>query len=153
MSKIGSIFSKKKNNFPGLELAVGLSVDYAAHVAHSFLIARAPSSVSNSRKYRALIAVRHIGTAVLSGAGSTLLALSFLSFSKTYVLRAFFKIFLLVIIFGLWHGLLLLPVVLSTIGPRSLRATQKKVLQGKNSPNTLIIVVTSEVKIFMLRIL
>ncbi|XP_014230059.1 protein patched homolog 3-like [Trichogramma pretiosum] len=118
----------------GLELAVGLSVDYAAHVAHAFLNAHEVTGAKNrlsERSARALKAVRHIGAAVLFGAGSTLLALSLLSTSKAYVFRAFFKIFLLVIVFGLFHGLLLLPVVLSTIGPRSL----KRKLRGDESLN------------------
>lgn len=105
----------------GLELAVGLSVDYAAHVAHAFLNASTEDKKVQDRKTRTLIAVKHIGAAVAYGAGSTLLALSMLAFSDAYVFRAFFKIFFLVIIFGLWHGLFLLPIVLSTIGPRSLR--------------------------------
>lgn len=110
-------------------MAVGLSVDYAAHVAHAFLNAGEISGASRSvdRSSRALKAMRHIGAAVLFGAGSTLLALSLLSFSRAYVFRAFFKIFLLVIVFGLWHGLLFLPVVLSTIGPRSLHTDFRKV--------------------------
>lgn len=103
----------------GLELAVGLSVDYAAHVAHAFLIAKSQDGKLN-RRSRILTAVRHIGAAVTYGAGSTLLALSLLVFSRAYVFQSFFKIFLLVIVIGLWHGLFLLPVVLSTIGPRSL---------------------------------
>ncbi|KAK2582155.1 hypothetical protein KPH14_004514 [Odynerus spinipes] len=105
----------------GLELAVGLSVDYAAHVAHAFLNAPSQDKEPQDRKIRALVAVKHIGAAVAYGAGSTLLALSMLAFSDAYVFRAFFKIFFLVITFGLWHGLFLLPVVLSTVGPRSLR--------------------------------
>ena len=60
--------------------------------------------------------------AVAYGAGSTLLALSMMAFSESYVFHAFLKIFVLVILFGLWHGLFLLPVILSTIGPRSLRS-------------------------------
>lgn len=98
-------------------------MDYAAHVAHAFLNAADTPGANHraDRSIRALKAMRHIGAAVLFGAGSTLLALSLLSFSQAYVFRAFFKIFLLVIAFGLWHGLLLLPVVLSTIGPRSLK--------------------------------
>lgn len=110
----------------GLELAVGLSVDYAAHVAHAFLNASSKENNDQDRKIRALIAVKHIGAAVAYGAGSTLLALSMLAFSDAYVFRAFFKIFLLVILFGLWHGLLLLPIVLSTVGPRSLRHNNKR---------------------------
>ncbi|KAG7201439.1 hypothetical protein KM043_004199 [Ampulex compressa] len=106
----------------GLELAIGLSVDYAAHVAHAFLNASSEGGTKGQvRTSRALFAVRHIGAAVAYGAGSTLLALSMMSFSTAYVFRSFFKIFFLVIVFGLWHGLLFLPVVLSAIGPRSLR--------------------------------
>lgn len=113
--------------FIGLELAVGLSVDYAAHVAHAFL-----NSHGEDRSSRALIAVRHIGAAVLYGAGSTLLAQSLMAFSESYVFQTFWKIFLLVIFFGLWHGLLLLPVILSTIGPSSLRTETKKITQINN---------------------
>nr|XP_012232571.1 PREDICTED: Niemann-Pick C1 protein-like [Linepithema humile]XP_012232572.1 PREDICTED: Niemann-Pick C1 protein-like [Linepithema humile] len=109
----------------GLELAVGLSVDYAAHVAHAFLNAESQEDDDNARTTRALIAVRHIGAAVAYGAGSTLLAVSMLAFSTSYIFMAFFRIFSLVILFGLWHGLILLPVVLSTIGPRSLRVMQR----------------------------
>ncbi|XP_058809233.1 NPC intracellular cholesterol transporter 1-like isoform X2 [Phymastichus coffea] len=123
----------------GLELAVGLSVDYAAHVAHGFLNAADVPGTNRrtDRSIRTLKAMRHIGAAVLFGAGSTLLALSLLSFSQAYVFRAFFKIFLLVIVFGLWHGLLLLPVVLSTIGPRSLRTNfRNKSVQSRTSDGT-----------------
>ncbi|XP_066584061.1 patched domain-containing protein 3-like [Prorops nasuta] len=109
----------------GLELAVGLSVDYAAHVAHAFLNANSTKSGQEGRTERILISMRHIGAAVAYGAGSTLLALSMLAFSDAYVFQSFFKIFLLVILFGLWHGLILLPVILSTIGPRSLHRMQK----------------------------
>ncbi|XP_012536328.1 NPC intracellular cholesterol transporter 1 isoform X2 [Monomorium pharaonis] len=109
----------------GLELGVGLSVDYAAHVAHAFLNAESREDDNNARRTRALIAVRHIGAAVAYGAGSTLLAVSMLAFSSSYVFTVFFRIFSLVILFGLWHGLFLLPVVLSSIGPQSLRVTQQ----------------------------
>ena len=110
--------------FPGLELSVGLSVDYAAHVAHAFLTAGSSDGKSN-RRLRILTAVRHIGAAVTYGAGSTLLALSLLVFSRAYVFQSFLKIFFLVIVFGLWHGLLLLPVILSTIGPQSIHKEVK----------------------------
>lgn len=117
-------------------MAVGLSVDYAAHVAHAFLIAKSQDGKLN-RRSRVLTAVRHIGAAVAYGAGSTLLALSLLVFSRAYVFQSFFKIFFLVIIIGLWHGLLLLPVVLSTIGPRSLHREikiQERELQTIKGP-------------------
>ncbi|KAL6447550.1 hypothetical protein ACFW04_000040 [Cataglyphis niger] len=109
----------------GLQLAIGLSVDYAAHVAHVFLHTETSEDDDASRTTRALITVRHIGAAVAYGAGSTLIAVSMLAFSTSYVFIAFFKIFFMVILFGLWHGLIMLPVVLSIIGPSSLRVTQR----------------------------
>lgn len=96
-------------------------MDYAAHIAHAFLNAESQEGDKDARTHRALIAVRHIGAAVANGAGSTWLAMAMLAFSTNYVLLSMFKIFFLVILFGLWHGLVMLPVILSTVGPRSLR--------------------------------
>ncbi|CAG4991956.1 unnamed protein product [Parnassius apollo] len=96
----------------GLELAIGLCVDYAAHVGHTFL-----TIPSGSRNDRAFETVTSIGSAVLLGGGSTLLSLSLLSMSKAYTFQSFFKIFLLVILFGLFNGLVFLPVILSLVGP------------------------------------
>lgn len=110
----------------GLQLAIGLSVDYAAHIAHAFLHTESPKDNDNApRTTRALIAVRHVGAAVAYGAGSTMFAVIMLGFSTSYVFIAFFRIFSLVILFGFWHGLIMLPVVLSIIGPPSLRVTQR----------------------------
>ncbi|XP_046745326.1 NPC intracellular cholesterol transporter 1-like [Diprion similis] len=122
----------------GLELAVGLSVDYATHVAHAFLNSEVPD-VDGSRMARTLSAVRHIGAAVVFGAGSTLLALSLLATSEAYVFRSFFKIFFLVVTIGLWHGLIFLPVVFSVIGPRALRSdsrddTSKRTVAKRREP-------------------
>ncbi|XP_014479846.1 PREDICTED: Niemann-Pick C1 protein-like [Dinoponera quadriceps] len=115
----------------GLELGIGLSVDYAAHVAHAFLNTESHQDDRNARTTRALNAIKYIGAAVAYGAGSTLLAISMLAFSSSYVFVSFFKIFLLVVLFGLWHGLIFLPVVLSVIGPRSLRSTQRQPMSEK----------------------
>ena len=58
-----------------------------------------------------------MGAPVLNGGFSTLVAFILLAGSESYVFSTFFSIFLLVIIFGLYHGLILLPVLLSLIGP------------------------------------
>lgn len=110
----------------GLQLAIGLSVDYAAHVAHAFLHTESRKNDAAPRTTRALISVRHIGAAVAYGAGSTLIAVLMLAFSSSYIFISFFRIFFLVILFGLWHGLIMLPVVLSIIGPPSLHVTQQR---------------------------
>lgn len=105
----------------GLELAIGLCVDYAAHVGHTFL-----TMSDGSREERSFKTVTSIGTAVLWGGGSTFLSLSLLSMSKAYTFQSFFKIFFLVIIFGLFNGLLFLPVVLALMGPSAYKKRKVK---------------------------
>ncbi|XP_028177480.1 patched domain-containing protein 3-like [Ostrinia furnacalis] len=104
----------------GLELAIGLCVDYAAHIGHTFL-----TTSGDSRTDRAFKTVTSIGTAVLLGGGSTFLSLSILSMSQSYTFKSFFKIFFLVIVFGLFNGLMFLPVVLSLIGPDAYRKKEE----------------------------
>lgn len=71
----------------------------------------------------------HIGAAVLYGGGSTILALSVLANSQAYTYRSFFRIFFLVIAFGLFHGVVLLPVILSVVGPRPYKKVDKMPLK------------------------
>ena len=92
-------------------IAIGLCVDYSVHICHAFL------TVSGTRKERAKVAIIDMGVAVLNGGFSTLLAFILLAGSDSHVFSVFFRIFLMVVIFGLFHGLILLPVVLSLIGP------------------------------------
>ena len=53
-----------------------------------------------------------MGPAVFNGGFSTFLAFALLMMSQSYVFKSFFKIFFLVVLFGLFHGLVFLPVVL-----------------------------------------
>merc|ERR1719447_1514179 len=46
-----------------------------------------------------------------------MLALSLLVTSQSHIFISFFKIFFMICIFGLFHGLILLPVVLCLLGP------------------------------------
>ena len=59
----------------------------------------------------------NIGPAVFNGGFSTFLAFILLMNSQSYVFMTFFKIFSLVVFFGLFHGMVFLPVILSLIGP------------------------------------
>lgn len=88
--------------------------DYAAHIGHTFL------TISNDDgDKRALLTVETIGGAVLQGGGSTTLAILLLAISDAYTFRTFFKIFTIVVIFGLYYGVVFLPVMLSIIKPKS----------------------------------
>ena len=62
-------------------------------------------------------ALSQVGPAVLNGGLSTLLAFILLSASESYVCLSFFKIFFLICIFGLFNGLIALPVILVVVGP------------------------------------
>ncbi|XP_050730487.1 patched domain-containing protein 3-like [Eriocheir sinensis] len=94
-------------------LSIGLSVDYAAHVAHAFLAARQ----AGGRKARARAALEGVGPAVLLGGLSTMLSFVVLVASTSHVFITFFKVFTAASAFGLYYGLVLLPVILSFIGP------------------------------------
>nr|SVE93817.1 EOG090X0BEK [Scapholeberis mucronata] len=94
-----------------LVLAIGLCVDYAAHVAHTFM------TKCGTRNERASATISSIGPAVFHGGFSTFLAFIFLANSDSHVFTTFFKIFILVVVYGLFHGLIFFPVLLSLIGP------------------------------------
>ena len=67
-------------------LAIGLCVDYAAHVGHTFLTER------GSRRQRAADTLRDIGPAVFNGGFSTFIAFVFLATSTSHVFITFFKV-------------------------------------------------------------
>jgi Niemann-Pick C1 protein len=100
-------------------LAIGLAVDYSAHVGHTFMLE------TGSRDERIIKALGSIGAAVLNGATSTILAVMLLAASQSYVFRVVFKQFFLTIVIGAAHGLVLLPVLLSLIGPPAFPRAKK----------------------------
>lgn len=102
-----------------LALAVGLSVDYSAHVGHAFMV---KNSVDKNK--RAKEALSDIGAAVLSGGISTFLAVIVLLFSESYVFIVLSRQFCVTVILGLAHGLILLPVMLSWVGPKAFTAAE-----------------------------
>jgi len=96
-----------------LLLAIGLTVDYSAHICHAFLVA---TGTRNERVRRAL---KTMGPPVFNGGMTTLLATVVLGAAQSYIFQVFFRMFLLIVIFGLYFGMVVLPVVLSLIGPES----------------------------------
>ena len=120
-----------------LIVCIGLSVDFSAHVVHSFMHTHLRDALGSNRdlespkvipcskfysdrtdkKLRMRASIEAVAPAVLHGGLSTLLAVVLLAFSDVYVFIAFFKIFVLVVSFGLYNGLVLLPVLLSLFGP------------------------------------
>ena len=101
-----------------LVIAIGLCVDYSVHVTHRFL------NEPGSRGERVVATLQNIGPAVFNGGFSTFLAFILLAGSRSHVFSSFFKIFFLVVTFGLYHGLVFLPVLLSLLGPASLASSR-----------------------------
>jgi Niemann-Pick C1 protein len=71
----------------GLQLSVGLCVDYASHIGHSFF-----TNSKGTRKERAHKALINIGPAVCYGGMSTLLAFSAFASIDAYAYLAIFKV-------------------------------------------------------------
>ena len=95
-----------------LTLSVGLSVDYAAHVGHHWMV------VQGTKDERVAKTLGGIGAAVLNGALSTFLAVCLLAGSGSYVFRTLFRLFFLTVVLGVGHGMILLPVLLHIMGPK-----------------------------------
>lgn len=100
-------------------LAVGLSVDYSAHVAHNFMV-----KGGDCKNKRVTEALADIGASVLSGGLTTFLAVSVLLGSDSYVFQALAIQFVLTVTLGIAHGLILLPVLLSLLGPNPLSSAE-----------------------------
>lgn len=95
-----------------LIMSVGFSVDFCAHVCSAYML-----SGGRTRHERAHYALVHASGPVLNSGLSSLIGIVVLVFSNSYIFQSFFKIMLLVILFGFIHAVFLVPVLLSLIGP------------------------------------
>lgn len=120
-----------------LVLCIGLCVDYSVHIALHFM------QVKGTRDERVQRTVKEMGPAVINGAFSTFLAFILLANSDSHVFESFFKIFFGVFIYGVFHGLVFLPVLLSLIGPapyaHDLHAPPENIEVEKRSKDVLVI--------------
>ena len=70
-----------------------------------------------------------------------MLALSLLVTSRSHIFTSFFKIFLLICLFGLFHGLVMLPVLLCLLGPVDISEEQleadKDQAQARPAPDKI----------------
>nr|XP_019572105.1 PREDICTED: protein patched homolog 2 isoform X1 [Rhinolophus sinicus] len=95
-----------------LVASVGIGVEFTVHVALGFL------TTPGSRNLRAARALEHTFAPVTDGAVSTLLGLLMLAGSNfDFIVRYFFMVLTVLTLLGLLHGLALLPVLLSILGP------------------------------------
>ena len=103
-----------------LVIGLGLSVDYSAHIAHTYLTVEPPNSITKpleKRHYKASVAISSMGSSVIHGGFSTFLAVCTLGAARSYIFQVMFKTFFGIIVFGMANGFILLPIILSLIGP------------------------------------
>ncbi|KAM9417444.1 patched domain-containing protein 3-like [Salvelinus alpinus] len=94
-----------------LVICIGFSVDFSAHISYAFV-----SSKEVTANKKAVDAVYHLGYPIIQGAVSTILGVVVLSAAESYIFRTFFKIMFLVILFGVLHGIVFIPVFLTFFG-------------------------------------
>lgn len=108
-------------------MSLGFSVDNSVHICHAFHRSEGPDG--NARVGKALESTAGL---VFNSAVSSVLGIVMLTLSTSYVFTSFFRVMLLVIIFGLFHGLFVLPVVLSLTGSHKKLSTTMRVVYQKN---------------------
>lgn len=119
--------------FPGFEIqlnavtvvnivmALGFSVEFCVHIAIAF------NRFTGSRLDRAKRAIFHMGSSVLVGIGSTkFIGVIVLAFAPSTLFKLYyFRMYLFIIILGLFNGLMLIPLLLSRLGPAHPKAIKK----------------------------
>ncbi|GMI07306.1 hypothetical protein TrVE_jg842 [Triparma verrucosa] len=96
----------------GLVMAVGLVVDYNAHICHAFF-ANSDPELTNVERLR--LTMKQMARSVFFGGMTSLLGLLPLAFSQCEVFRVFFKMVLAIILLGLAHGLIFMPAILAAL--------------------------------------
>ncbi|CAG0899620.1 unnamed protein product [Darwinula stevensoni] len=116
-----------------LILSVGLAVDYSTHIAHKFLV-----TPGDSKDDRVRITLAEIGPPVFNGGFTTMMAFVFCLWSENYLFQITLKVIWFSVIYGLYHGLVYLPVMLSWFGPQpfveSLDSTKNSPAQSGLDP-------------------
>uniref|UniRef100_A0A3Q3X268 SSD domain-containing protein n=1 Tax=Mola mola TaxID=94237 RepID=A0A3Q3X268_MOLML len=92
--------------------SVGIGVEFTVHIALGFLTA------FGNRNKRSAVALEHMFAPVVDGAISTLLGVLMLAGSEfDFIMRYFFAVLAILTLLGMLNGLVLLPVLLSMMGP------------------------------------
>lgn len=91
-------------------MSIGFCVDFSAHIAYHFAKDRGLSSQERIRS-----ALHSVGVPILQSALSTILGILVLIVVDNYVYRSFLKTVFLVILLGAYHGLVVLPVLLTLV--------------------------------------
>ncbi|XP_078674225.1 patched domain-containing protein 3-like [Branchiostoma floridae x Branchiostoma belcheri] len=91
-------------------MCTGFSVDFFAHITHAYVTSKAATS-----EEKLTDAVRAVGMPMLQSSLSTILGMLVLAFFPAYIFQALFKTVFLVMVLGVAHGLVILPILLTTL--------------------------------------
>ena len=91
-----------------LVMAIGLVVDYLAHLVHCFMTHTAEYPDPRDRMAAALA---EVGGAVALGGLTTFIGVLPLAFASSFIYRVFFRLFICIVGLGLIHGFLVIPVL------------------------------------------
>merc|ERR1712232_571974 len=112
----------------GLVISIGLLVDFITHV-----LLRYYESPFLSRKDKVRDALSSFGPSILLGGFSTFIGILPMAFSSNELFKNIFFCLIAVVVLGLAHGLILLPVVLSLVGPATNTTKEAFVQQQHHS--------------------
>ena len=94
-------------------IAIGLTVHFTVQVSHTFMV-----TTGRTRNERVSSALQRVSETIIQDGICLILGIILLSFGQSYIFDTFFKSMLIAILLGLWHALVLLPTLLSFVGPR-----------------------------------
>lgn len=93
--------------------SLGFGVEFCNHIAMNFMRQK------GTRRERAMKAMNAMGSSVVTGIATTkLIGVSILAFAPSTIFKLYyFRMYLFIIILGVFNGLMFLPILLSWIGP------------------------------------
>lgn len=95
-----------------LVLNIGFSIDYSIHVIQAFLQAE-----GKTRKDKIETAIEMAGAPMCNGAFLTFVGVVLLAVSESYIFFTFFRIISVMVVLGVTHTLVILPIALLVLGP------------------------------------
>ena len=114
-----------------LVISIGMAVEFTAHYARAFLLAQ------GTRDERMKVALHEMLQPMVNGALSTIIALSVLSLAEFPFFRRYYALtYVIMVLVSFINGLVLLPVILSLIGPPARDNTNKKLTQEVDAEGT-----------------
>jgi len=127
------ILDIKLNGFSVTNLAVcvGVCIDFTAYISYAFLRAEGDVEVHGNDQWKArdarvAIAMTEMFPPLFIGAVTTEISVACLAFAKfPFFSQYYFQMISMMLVFSMFNGLVVLPVLLSLIGPHGLNSKER----------------------------